>query len=67
MIVFLLLIISAFLIILVSINIALLQLITAITADVSSILDFISKRTAMDIADDLFKSGYVLTKKEEDE
>ena len=67
MIVFLLLIISAFLIILVSINIALLQLITAITADVSSILDFISKRTAMDIADDLFESGYVLRKKEEDE
>lgn len=43
-----------------------LSLMIKLTADTSSIMDFISKKTAMDIADDLFKNGYELKKRIDD-
>ena len=42
-----------------------ISLLTRITADVESMLDFVSREKAKDVADQLVKAGYVQIKKEE--
>ena len=41
-----------------------ISLLTRITADVESMLDFVSKEKAKDVADQLVKAGYVQIKKD---
>jgi hypothetical protein len=41
-----------------------ISLLTRLTADVESMLDFVSKEKAKDVADELIKAGYVQVKKD---